>query len=1064
LEQIFNIKRKLNYVHDVSKKITTKQELVMRSLFQESISIFIRSHPKALLTEFSRLLYQCFNLDTVSLYAANHEGKMIKIFTDSQSGISPRDPFERSYQESNFKNNFSSAKGQANTSKFIGNIILPIKLISPETGNEIGLLELEKVTFDGQASMNDYVDNPNELLAMDKYNINSLPEIITDFLASFSLLILQRLEENSQPNLEENIEVLKAQISNFEILNRSLQEKLNNLELIYEFHLKLKNCSSFEDIVILFNEIVTKTHLNIDLAALFFVHPNLQSYFSFNFLSSFNKSARQNTMENNSIFTDPLVTINKGESLLAKIFESLQGHSIANINVDTLMQSGSFKSSSYVKIFNGIKASDFEKEGVLIHFETGSHQSDPEGLYNTQTFKPKQYPQNILVVPVVIDDKPLAYLTIGQYGIENPYGQVEENFMKELAQALENYLQEQAKVNNSISMLNSKLQKSQIKSSKMKAYQSLIFNQNLRPEYAVYKKHKNLQSFVAFLESTYAGLLNAQHCRILLYNESRNSLYHYVNHTSTKIKEYQQEVTNSITGLVIQKNESYIYPQPSQDDINITTEDDVSETLMSFRSASKSMLKSKAHASFHFEYPGQGKENQSPHQQHNESMNFSITNSSLLQNPIYLHQAFEKHEMYNPYLDITEALANEKREVSPQSKTRSVSPPQKNQRKVQTAVFYPITNSENKIVGVVQVFNRKDPKKPFTKKDLLKVSAITEGIMPKLTRLLSGPEKLISRNYTTALNSLTQYVKMYRRKTIRDSFDKIKLEITNQMLQERRKKEMVGGFNILDIIYNQRLRKIFETLKISTIVGRYQSQQEMISQADLEYKQKMATKIAFTLVKKIELKDKSRWFKRWYDTILMESWRNQDESRLEEISRMKLIVFKNWLVKYELQAKGAAFRQLKSYKTGAIPNSKFEYQRNKLFSHILTKVFQNKQREFIMALRENLKNSKHEKAILKSFLNNIDFSNYSLYTFFNTINKYLHEVFPTLAGNNIAFIDCSKEVVFRFNSESLHKIKNGTTNKKFFSSFAKIAEKGSLTSSNTVNIMFKYFNSIEIII
>ena len=569
----------------------------MRSLFQESISIFIRSHPKALLTEFSRLLYQCFNLDTVSLYAANHEGKMIKIFTDSQSGISPRDPFERSYQESNFKNNFSSAKGQANTSKFIGNIILPIKLISPETGNEIGLLELEKVTFDGQASMNDYVDNPNELLAMDKYNINSLPEIITDFLASFSLLILQRLEENSQPNLEENIEVLKAQISNFEILNRSLQEKLNNLELIYEFHLKLKNCSSFEDIVILFNEIVTKTHLNIDLAALFFVHPNLQSYFSFNFLSSFNKSARQNTMENNSIFTDPLVTINKGESLLAKIFESLQGHSIANINVDTLMQSGSFKSSSYVKIFNGIKASDFEKEGVLIHFETGSHQSDPEGLYNTQTFKPKQYPQNILVAPVIVSEKPIAFIVLGQYSSETPFAQAEEGFSKELAQLLSNFFSDQYKMTDSLNTLNSKLHKSQIKSSKMKAYRALLLNQNIEPEYQLYKRYKNLQSFISFLESTYLKLLNAQSCRVLLYNEYKGSLYYYPKLTSIYPVEVAPNLNNSITGMAILKNECFVFPQIST---NLTTNGDESTDFMhSFRSnPSKMNQKSKMFTSF----------------------------------------------------------------------------------------------------------------------------------------------------------------------------------------------------------------------------------------------------------------------------------------------------------------------------------------------------------------------------------------------------------------------------------------------------------------------------------
>lgn len=91
---------------------------------------------------------------------------------------------------------------------------------------------------------------------------------------------------------------------------------------------------------------------------------------------------------------------------------------------------------------------------------------------------------------------------------------------------------------SSINALSTKLQKSQIKSSKMKAYRALLLNQSLRPEYKVYKKHKNLQSFLNFLESTYSRITNAQQARILLYNESRSSLYYYPNISSTKIVEF----------------------------------------------------------------------------------------------------------------------------------------------------------------------------------------------------------------------------------------------------------------------------------------------------------------------------------------------------------------------------------------------------------------------------------------------------------------------------------------------------------------------------------------------
>jgi hypothetical protein len=65
-----------------------------------------------------------------------------------------------------------------------------------------------------------------------------------------------------------------------------------------------------------------------------------------------------------------------------------------------------------------------------------------------------------LAIPIITNDKPVAYIALGQYSSETPFGQIEEYFCKELGQLLSNFFSDQYKMTESVNTLSSKLQKS----------------------------------------------------------------------------------------------------------------------------------------------------------------------------------------------------------------------------------------------------------------------------------------------------------------------------------------------------------------------------------------------------------------------------------------------------------------------------------------------------------------------------------------------------------------------------------------------------------------------------
>lgn len=67
--------------------------------------------------------------------------------------------------------------------------------------------------------------------------------------------------------------------------------------------------------------------LRIDQAALFFVHPQNQSYFTYNYLSNVNDKNRpsptKSLLGDQSMYNEPIFSFPKGESLISKVLDQV---------------------------------------------------------------------------------------------------------------------------------------------------------------------------------------------------------------------------------------------------------------------------------------------------------------------------------------------------------------------------------------------------------------------------------------------------------------------------------------------------------------------------------------------------------------------------------------------------------------------------------------------------------------------------------------------------------------------------------------------------------------------
>lgn len=199
----------------------------------------------------------------------------------------------------------------------------------------------------------------------------------------------------------------------------------------------------------MFNEVFARINMSVDMAAIFFQNNNHPSYFTYNFLANnahdkckFSPPKPSGDINSHSVFNDPLFVIQKGESLLAKIFEASQNNStVINLNIEALrnpkQSSSSFKVFGRLQNSLNIKPQDLENENVLINFPLNLNNSVTESI--NQTFKPPKFPQNIIVAPVVFGEKSIAFITLGQYSIDAPFMQTEEFIAREIAQNLENF-------------------------------------------------------------------------------------------------------------------------------------------------------------------------------------------------------------------------------------------------------------------------------------------------------------------------------------------------------------------------------------------------------------------------------------------------------------------------------------------------------------------------------------------------------------------------------------------------------------------------------------------------
>jgi hypothetical protein len=109
----------------------------------------------------------------------------------------------------------------------------------------------------------------------------------------------------------------------------------------------VRSAANFEEIVMLFNDTIVGSFFKFDLAALFFVNPTTSNYFTYNFLSG-DKSRPSPSKETPSMMVnETLYTINKGETLLSKILDSIHNNAILNINLDSLIKETSLSNAFF---------------------------------------------------------------------------------------------------------------------------------------------------------------------------------------------------------------------------------------------------------------------------------------------------------------------------------------------------------------------------------------------------------------------------------------------------------------------------------------------------------------------------------------------------------------------------------------------------------------------------------------------------------------------------------------------------------------------------------------------
>lgn len=581
------------------------------------------------------------------------------------------------------------------------------------------------------------------------------------------------------------------------------------------------------------------------------------------------------------------VLVARNEGLLGKLFDMISKEEIVRI------------SAARDLLPKGISPQDVEKDNFFTQFRFSRPENSSGGAFEmgSPVFVKRNSLQEVLCCPVYINSKPLCFIVFGSSNPE-PSSDSQEFFLREIARHMQMYFYEQTKYNDSICSLSKKLKKSKIKSSTAKAYQSVLVNYKRRPEYQVYQKHRNLQSFISFAEASYAQALSSRVARILLFNSQLNTFYYYLEPGSLAFREYSHAIGRSVSGLALAKNQFFVFPSLRQEQKNLIND----ETEISFRSSiSKSdIMRPKTKNSslcldmgnskdFSIYYGTVCNDNEALSSPSMESNGCEELSNGLL-------ASLEKHELFNSNID---GLPGDSKDEDRKHKKSN---------RIQSFLCYPLYDENEQPLAIIQIFNKENDTL-FTKKDLLKVKALNDSITPKLAQLVQDPTRVVSKKTKEAFSKLMNLSRVEEDRLQRLFLHNWRMQAIRMKLTVKSRKNIIGGVKILEQIFNQRYHSGFDSLRINQYVNiLFQEQESRMLTKKSEFDDNaMYLKLLFAAKLRQNLKEKRmrQSLRQWRDVC-------QESARSERNYQTKALVMKAVLEKMRKRALQTHFNTISS--------------------------------------------------------------------------------------------------------------------------------------------------------
>ena len=990
--QRMNFTKESHVIHEnVIKKLVNGALEIINNTFTSSKSRIYQL--------FSELLFDLFHIRKITLSRWNENGKVVPFYIN--------DPFK-------------SKPGSLNATA-----TLQISIQDPISGDLVGLIELEgsqshqEKSWESQSpsATKDYLSKRTPRLES-KYDTDNAPQTIISFISTFGFHLFEKASY-----IEQNPHYQSGSLNEIKHRNGTLERRISLHEALHTFNAKIQNCSSYKELAGALNEVIKRSKLEADFGGLFFVNSANKTYFTFHEKSD----------------PEDLLIFSKHDSLLGSLLEK-SSHSIQPILInypDTLppiafqkkasspykLSPESFSRSKTLKL-------DLEKEDILIQFPLKQiispiKEQPPSSSAKKSRRRNETHPQTAVILPIKTTDmNVVAHLVFAKSSNEKVLDDEEDYFAQKLTDTIGRFLSAQQKLLETVSLALEEREKAQITKSKMKAYQALVMNPIIQPEYKIYKKHKNIQSFVSFLEKTFCQVLKAKSARILLYNSPTQSLYYFPQATSVYYNELTEPLNRSITGISMLKNQVFIYPQlPTenpQHSFSQTAKQGGFDLSLShhFNSSKQDSNTSADNDTF----AGLPLSLVSPHAS-------NVSPPDLRENPDFnsLVDCCEESHRNSNIREVT---------LSFKKKFRETQEPSSQAEKIQSFLCLPIYSAQKEIIGAVQIFGKQDSAAFFQNKDIVKAQTIIESIIPKLQKYLKNPQGIYSQAFTKGFERFIQILRKNRHETLAPVMEKLKVHsfLTTKSGRKFPKEDIVKGLQKIFRLARGLQRSSFEALKLHYQMEKFLSfRTEATSRDEGVFSKKMAsTKFFYTIDRIIR-----RILTAEFTHIKISENNNISMNMSDETenSRLRTAELKNFMGR--TQDSKALSDSLLALETNPVLILKYKYF-FKIFGSIVEKPLHRDMKDAFTKIREY--NANDEQQILQALLERFKLESISLRGFLLFFSEYIRSIFSGCLSCNIALVDTISEKLFCFNEKSVSDFSIGFSNKKQIKNLERIIE------------------------